>query len=307
MRSALRRGLGLAILFGVGAISACTPAASTGPRPPKGPLPPPPPATADTPSLAGPGGLPARAIAVLPGDRVDLHVARHGSRGVLLASAAGSFWAGAFDASVPPSPSAPLSAELATDLLQLSPKSERVVALGRSSAEGGLGAIAAVGSGYIAAWLEPLEGEREIRAARLDEQAALVGPPVVVARSADTVRWVDVLAVGDRALVLYEMESGEGRELFVAPWMDSGTSRPPAKSISRGIQGWQVVAGPSNALVATVRGSRNDASANGGRLDLWRVTPDGKPSPLAEARRRADSAPRRAARGAARPLPRGID
>jgi hypothetical protein len=219
------------------------------------------------PPLAGPLALPGRALAEMPNEQTQLHAARRGETGLLVARIGKRWQAGAYDAR----PGAALPTE--QTIVRLGPEPQNAIDVGEAPEQDTLAALEPVGQGYLLAWLAPVGTEREIRALGLDESGRPLGDAVVVARVSDPVRWVDVLPNASGALVLWDAERSDGRELSVAAWSPARVGK--ATSVARAVLGWQVATSEREAGIAAVTGSRSAEGSGAGRLALWRVTPDG--------------------------------
>ena len=238
---------------------------------------PPPHVPLSAPPLAGPAALPGRALAEMPNEQTELHVASRGGSGLLVARIGASWQAAAFDGRQ----GAPLPTE--QSIIRLGSEPQNAHDIGAAPEQDTLGALEPVGKGYLFTWLVPVGTEREIRALALDESGKPAGKAVVVTRVAGQVRWVDVLPNASGALLLWDSERSDGRELSVAAWTAAGPGKPAA--VARSVLGWQVASSAHELAIATVSGAASKEGSATGRLALLRIAPDGTvaaPVPLGE-------------------------
>ncbi|MBI4705552.1 MAG: hypothetical protein HY744_31040 [Deltaproteobacteria bacterium] len=218
--------------------------------------------------LASAPRLPLRAVAELPARDAAVYFARREDTGLLLCGAGGR-WATA---------RVPLAAAVgdATPALRIATGSPLWRDVAAAPARPSLGALRALGEGYLAAWVKSAPGNDELWAMALGEQGEAQAPPRALVRSQSPLRWVEVLPVGRGALLLWEAGGEAARSLSVAPWTPDGPS-PASHPVAAAVSGWQAAVGPQGAAVALVTAGEAagaDAAA-GGSVRLALLGADG--------------------------------
>ncbi|WP_437762831.1 hypothetical protein WMF27_44200 [Sorangium sp. So ce281] len=198
----------------------------------------------------GPPLLPARVIAELDDEDATPYFARRGDEALLLYAAGG---------------------RLRTRLLGAdgAPRGDAVDA-GPVAADVPVAALRATPQGYLAAWIEQIDGSRAVRVLALDPAGKPSAPASLVAQTAEEISWLDVLPNAQGALVLWEMPrepQGDAARAGVAhPGVDrvdvvmtvvaqgkGAAIKPTAPaSVARQVLGWHAVATERGAAVALV-------------------------------------------------------
>ncbi|WP_437983180.1 hypothetical protein [Sorangium sp. So ce117] len=198
----------------------------------------------------GPPLLPARVIAELDDEDATPYFARRGDEALLLHAAGGRFRTRILGADG-------------------APRGDTVDA-GPVAADVPVAALRATPQGYIAAWIEQIEGSRAVRVLALDPAGKPSAPASLVAQTAEEISWLDVLPNAQGALVLWEMPreaQGDAARAGVAhPGVDrvdvvmtvvaqgkGAAIKPTAPaSVAREVLGWHAVATERGAAVALV-------------------------------------------------------
>ncbi|AUX48666.1 hypothetical protein SOCE26_102070 [Sorangium cellulosum] len=222
------RLLGAALALSVG----CSGAA---PAPParQAPVVKTPPSRAKAPE--GPPLLPAHVVAELEDEDATPYHARRGDEALLL-YATGGRWR-----------TRVLGADGA-------PRGE-AIEVGPAPADVPVAALRAAPEGYVAAWIEQVEGSRAVRMLALDAAGKPIAPASLVAHTAEEITWLDVLPNAKGALVLWEMPREDRVDVVmsVVTIGKGAVSKPTGPAaVARGALSWHAVATERGAAVALV-------------------------------------------------------
>ncbi|WP_437326383.1 hypothetical protein [Sorangium sp. So ce381] len=193
----------------------------------------------------GPPLLPARVIAELDDEDTTSYFARRGDEALLLYAAGGRWRTRALGADGAPRGDAVDAGPVAADVP--------------------VAALRATPQGYIAAWIEQIDGSRAVRVLALDPAGKPSAPASLVAQTAEEISWLDVLPNAQGALVLWEMPreaQGDAARADVARVdvvmtvvaQGKGAAIKPTApaSVAREVLGWHAVATERGAAVALV-------------------------------------------------------
>ncbi|MGK4008863.1 hypothetical protein WMF31_40030 [Sorangium sp. So ce1036] len=221
--------LGAALALVLGCSGGATPAPAARPAP-----------VVKTPSVRprapeGPPLLPAHVIAALEDEDATPYLARRGDEALLLYAAGGTWRTRVLGADGAPRGDAieagPVPADVPVAALRAAPK------------------------GYLAAWIEQLEGGRAVRVLALDPAGKPLAPASLVAQTAEEISWLDVLPNAKGALVVWEVPREDRVDVVVsAVAQGSGPAIKPTTpaSVAREVLGWNAVATERGAAVALV-------------------------------------------------------
>ncbi|WP_437675639.1 hypothetical protein [Sorangium sp. So ce131] len=230
--AALRRRslrlLGAALALSVGCSSAA-------PAPParQPPVVKTPPSQAKAPG--GPPLLPAHVVAELEDEDATPYHARRGDEALLLYAAGGQWKTRVLGADGAPRGEA--------------------IEVGPAPADVPVAALRAAPEGYVAAWIEQVEGSRAVRMLALDTAGKAIAPASLVARTAEEITWLDVLPNAKGALVLWEMPREDRVDVVMSVvTIGKGTVSKPTgpAAVARGALSWHAVATEGGAAVALV-------------------------------------------------------
>ena len=152
---------------------------------------------------------------------------------------------------------------------------------GPSPSQVPLASLRAVGDGYLAAWVEPVEKNHLIRVQALDAAGQARGGPVLVTQSTDELSFLDVLTGPKGTLVLWEIARGDRADVVVAPVQAAPAAKPTGAPgpIAQGVLGWEAVPTPRGAVLVTVVAPSGKEGAKLGRVLVQEVDAAGKASP----------------------------
>ncbi|UQA60206.1 TolB family protein [Polyangium aurulentum] len=195
----------------------------------------------------GPALLPAQIIARLDDEDAAPYLARRGDDALLFYTARGRWM---------------------TRLLgpNGAPKTNDPVDAAPAAAEIPVGAIEAVGDGYLAAWIEGTQQNSTVKALSLDAAGKPRGVPTVLAQSADAIAWVEILPNATGALIAWEVPREDDVDVIAAPYTP-GKGAQPAVVLAHAALGWDTMATDRGAAIVTVVASPGDkANADAGRV-----------------------------------------
>jgi hypothetical protein len=275
MRFRPRRALELALpLALVAAGASCK--ESLPPDPPQTPAATAKPAASAAPKAPpGPALLPSRLVAELDDENATPFYARSGKQGLVIFSAKGRLVSQVVGVDGDPTGIAPVD-------------------LGAAPRETTMGALRAVGDGWVFAWAEPAEKNHAVKVLALDKAGKPRGPAAFAAQISDDLGWLDVLPNAKGALVFWEVRKDDRAELSVAPLVDGKPGAPSV--VVKDALGWETVATERGAVIAAVMpagptpaASRKakavpaeDARGKLGRVQLFELDTAGKPgAPIA--------------------------
>ncbi len=199
------------------------------------------PEAASTPK--GPALLPSHVIGQLDDENNAPYIARRGDELVLFYSAKGRFYTRLCDRDGAPKAALPVEVGPAP----------------ATQAEMPAAAIAAVGDGYLAAWVEMQKSNATLKALALDATGHAKGAPVALAQSADEVSWIEILAGKNSALVIWEVPREDHFDVLAAP-ITPGQPPSPAVVLAHDALGWDVVATERGGAIATVVSPSNNTA-----------------------------------------------
>ncbi len=122
---------------------------------------------------------------------------------------------------------------------------------GEASGDIHIAAVRAVQSGYLAAWIEPVEKNSALKMMALDASGKPISAPVLVRQSADEMSWIEILPNSKGALLLWETNRDRGVDLDNLVVIDGKTIGNPQPVFRRALQ-WQAVPFEEGAAVAAV-------------------------------------------------------
>lgn len=211
----------------------------------------------------GPALLPAQIIARLDDEDAAPYLARRGDDALLFYTARGRWM---------------------TRLLGPggAPKTAEPVDAAPAAAEVPVGAIEAVGDGYLAAWIEGTQQNSTVKTLALDAAGKPRGVPAVLAQSADPIAWVEILPNATGALIAWEVPREDAVDVIAAPFTP-GKGAQPAVVLAHDALGWDTIATDRGAAIVTVVASPGDAASPDagriGRVLFSEIDPAGKVSP----------------------------
>jgi hypothetical protein len=192
--------------------------------------------------------LPAHVIGETDDENSACFFARRADGGLVLLSTGKHLYTRSVDASGTPRSAAPLE----------------VSAIG---ADVSLGAMKAVGDGYLAAWVEPATGTHAVKMLVLDADGRAMGPTTLVAQVADEISSVDVLPNATGALVLWELPHKDAtradRSDLVAVAVTGGKLDGTPLTVASNVIGWEAEASARGAALAFVVPGNSPESSKG--------------------------------------------
>lgn len=147
-----------------------------------------------------------------------------------------------------------------------------------------LGALEAVGDGYVLAWAEREDGRTKVATIALDAAGTARGPRVTLTEVGDEVSWLDVLPREGGSLVVWETARGATVDVTAAALSPTGTATGPGVTLLSGVLAWHAAPG-GGSLAAVVppatKGKDKDADDDGvvatGKVVLVPLDAAGKP------------------------------
>jgi hypothetical protein len=188
--------------------------------------------------LRGAPSLPAVVIAEVAAG-AEIHFARRGEKGLLVARRRGRWLAGAVRVAGKGAAVSSQDAQRGMREVGAAP-TEKTAAMLRS-----------VGDHFALVWSAPAAGGQEIRLLELDPSGAARGEARVLGRSSLAVTWVEVLRAGGAAFALWEVRRGSTSDISVAPLGGARGAKSALEAV-HGAGGWHAVAGPRSLAVAWV-------------------------------------------------------
>ncbi len=229
------------------------------------------PATSAAPKAPpGPALLPARLVTELDDENATPFYARAGKQGLVLFSAKGRLVSQVVGIDGDPTGIAPVD-------------------LGLAPHEVTLGALRAVGDGYVFAWAEPAEKNHAVKVLALDKAGKARGPATFAVQTSDDLGWIDVLPSAKGALLFWEIRHDDRADLGVAPIVDGKAGT--ATVIIKDALGWEALPTDRGAVIASVMPAgatpapsrkakavpADDARGKLGRIQLLELDAAGKP------------------------------
>ncbi|MBK9266029.1 MAG: hypothetical protein IPM54_40375 [Polyangiaceae bacterium] len=159
------------------------------------------------------------------------------------------------------------------------PKAEQVD-LGVTVGEVFTAAVAPVGEGWLATWVEGTKGNATVRAVSLDASGRLRSGPYLLAQSADDVSFIEIVEGTNSALVVWEVPRDAYFDVIAVP-VKLGQTPPPSIVLSKRVMSWGMAPTDGGAAIATLVDAATEASEQGrtGRVLYADVGFDGKVSP----------------------------
>lgn len=195
-------------------------------------------------TLSGPEALPGVVVAELASEDTEVHFARNGNKGVIVARAGGE-WA-----------SGPIRIQKdAEDAVEDDPQ---MVAIAPAPAQRGPVALRAHGGGFVFVWAKPVNAGHEIWAAALDAKGVLVGKPRSAGRAFENVTFVDALSSQNHPTTLLWETTDNGKQTVFAATLPRAAESPgklgAVAALTRDAIGWQATTGPAGTALAWVDG-----------------------------------------------------
>lgn len=217
--------------------------AGTVPPPTKEPeIPRPPPAPTAAPAPAAPALLPSNVIAKIEDESISPYFARRGADDALLVfSAKGRWMSRAVGEGGAPKGDAREIASLSSNPT--------------------MGALKAVGEGYLLVWAELVAKNVAIKLLALDAEGKPRGEPGLATQVTEEVTWLDVLPNKKGALVVWEVPANERSDVFVVPVSAVGKPEGAAKAVAQNVMGWEAEATERGAALAIVTSDAPGAAA----------------------------------------------
>lgn len=135
-----------------------------------------------------------------------------------------------------------------------------------------IAAVRAVESGYLAAWIEPVQKNSALKMMPLDAAGKPLSAPVLLLQSADEISWIEILPNGKGALLAWETNRDRGVDVdaFV---VSGGKTKGAPKPLARAVLQWQAIPSEQGAALAIVEApplkpgdTGESADANTGRV-----------------------------------------
>jgi hypothetical protein len=139
---------------------------------------------------------------------------------------------------------------------------------------------AGAAGGWIVGWTSLLDRGESITAVGVAPNGTTLGPPADVQRTADHVRWADLVPSPRGAIALWAEETAAGdADILSVPLEPTGKPRGMPVRVARGVERWQAVsAGDGGALALVTPGAGGaDDSAKASKLTWLRLDADGRP------------------------------
>jgi hypothetical protein len=176
--------------------------------------------------------LPAAVLAMVDDEKATPYFARRSDGALIFYEAKGRWLTRAVGADGAPKTAAPLD----------------VAGLGANVT---MAALKAAGDGYLAAWVEVVAQNRDVKLLSLDADGKPRGEPVLVSQVTDDVAWLDVLPNARGALLLWEVPHDDRSDLFVVPTA-GGKQEGAPQLVAHEAIGWEAEATERGAAIATV-------------------------------------------------------
>lgn len=141
--------------------------------------------------------------------------------------------------------------------------------------------------GFVVAWTSLTDRGESLWSLTVGDDGKPRGKPVELARTADDVVWIDVVATNLGAVVVWAEETRDGdANLVAAPLEADGKVRGSPARVARGVVGWNVVELPSGIGLSTVAAASSPKTKpgphallrearSGGALSFQRLDLDG--------------------------------
>lgn len=159
------------------------------------------------------------------------------------------------------------------------PKADNVD-LGVSVGDVQTASVAAVGDGWLVAWVEGSKGNATVRSLAIDATAHARGTAANLAQSAEDVGFVEIVPGANAALVVWEIPRDAYLDVIAVPVKPG---QPPGAGVvlARRVLGWGIAPTDAGAAIATLVDVAPDSAEQGrtGRVLYADVDLDGKVSP----------------------------
>ncbi len=195
-------------------------------------------------TLGGPPGLPSVVVAELGSGDSEVHFARNGDKGLIVARAAGKWASGTLRVTNG-------DGGAVDDDPQL-------VEIAAAPAQSGPAALRPHGGGFVFVWTAAVSTGQEIWTVALDARGVPTGKPRSAGHAYENVTWVSALSPPrSPTVVLWETENS-GRQAIHLGTMpragDASTKLHQVGELTREARGWQAATGPLGTAIAWVDG-----------------------------------------------------